>query len=99
MFFYPGGCNAVCPLCITNFVLFAKDAAHGITDFTQGGVGLDSADNQWEEILGASGTPFQVCQCLLHPGTVASLAQVSQFRYLAIAHCGINAHEVRARFV
>ena len=41
------------------FLVFAVDAAEGVGDFANGGVGLDGGENRWEQIFGGAGAAFE----------------------------------------
>src|SRR5258708_4282243 len=60
------------------FLLFAKDMAHSIANFSQRGRHLDGSNNQWEQILAASRAFFQGGQGLLYLFIVAPLPQISK---------------------
>jgi hypothetical protein len=54
--------------------LFAKDMAHGITDFSQCSICLNSSDDQWHQIFGSGRTMLQSGQGLLQALVVSALA-------------------------
>ncbi len=80
-------------------MLLTEDVAHGVTDFSQGSVGLDGGNNEGEKISCTGCALFQGSQRLLYQLIVAPLAQVSQFGNLAFAYRGINAQQVWMRFI
>jgi hypothetical protein len=53
------------------FVVFAEDAAEGVGDFADGGVGFDGGENRREEILVADGAALEFGQGGFGAGGIA----------------------------
>jgi hypothetical protein len=72
------------------FVLFAKYVAHGIANFSQGSIRLNSVNNQWEKVLATRRASFQGAERLLHALIIAALPQRGQLCHLPFAQLRIN---------
>src|SRR6266850_2279939 len=60
------------------FLVFAKNTAEGVGDFTDGGVGLDGREDRREKVLRCSGAALEFGECEIDPRGITLRAQSVQ---------------------
>src|ERR1039458_269908 len=63
----------------------AEDAAQGVADFSQGGVGADGIEEQGHSVFGSLGGALQSVEGFPHLGVIAARAEPSEFGLLSTA--------------
>src|SRR5713226_9120179 len=73
------------------FLVFAEDAAEGVGDFADGGVGFDGGEDGGEEILGSGGAPLEFGEGGFGAGGVALGAESVEAGDLGTFDFGVDA--------
>ena len=73
------------------FLVFAEDAAEGVGDFADGGVGFDGGENGGQEIFGGGGAALEFGESGLRFRGVALGAQGVEARDLGALDFGFDA--------
>src|SRR5467141_543847 len=73
------------------FLVFAEDAAEGVGDFADGGVGFDGGEDGREEIFGSGGAALELGKDGFGAGRVALGAESVEASDLRALHIGVDA--------
>src|SRR5258706_7101440 len=73
------------------FLVFAEDAAEGVGDFADGGVGFDGGEDGGEEIFGSGGAALELGESRFFAGGVTLWTESVEARELRAVRIGLGA--------